>query len=183
MYNEFLATLFGFLAVVFIVTSYFVSTKSKYLLFQLLNMFSFVFSYLFCENYFAMIGLATSAARTLTFFIYEKKEITPPIWLAFLFSGMAVGSWALVNVVILESWSFVDILLIISLIFYNFIFKIRNMNVLRYAMIIPLTISILYNIFCWSTVFAVCSYSFELAADITSIIKEKIKSRKEERMI
>ena len=183
MRNELLATVFGFLAVVFIVTSYFVSNKQKYLFFQLLNMISFVFSYLFCENYFAMIGLSVSAIRTITFFVYEKKKITPPIYLAFFFSAMAVGGWALVNVVILGTQSPVDILLIAATVGYNFIFKIRNLGVVRYTMIIPLTISILYNILCWSTVFAVASYSFELAADIISIIKEKIKLHKLEKSV
>ena len=183
MYNELLATLFGFLSVAFVVTSYFVSKKSRYLFFQVLNMFSFALSYFFCENFFAMIGLSISAIRTITFFIFEKKEKNPSIWFAVLFSAMAVAAWAIVNVIILQSWSYVDILLIIATACYNFIFKIRNLNVVRYTIIIPLSISILYNILCWSTDFAVCSYSFELAADIIPIIKEKINSRRTRNLI
>ena len=183
VYNELLATLFGFLAVVFIVTSYFVSNKTGYLFFQLLNMLSFALSYLFCENYFAMVGLTVSAIRTVTFFVFEKKGKDPSIWLAVLFSAMAVAAWAIVNVVILDTAAPVDILLVIAMVCYNFIFKIRNLNVVRYTMIFPLCVSILYNILSWSTVFAVCSYSFELAADIISIIKEKTNSRRTRKLI
>ena len=180
MQNELLATLFGFLAVAFVVTSYFVSNKKRYLFFQILNMLSFALSYLFCENYFAMIGLSVSALRTFVFFLYEKKEKNPPIALAFLFSAMAVIGWAIVNVIILNTASPVDILLIFTTVAYTFVFKIRNLTLLRYIILVPLAVSILYNILAWSTVFAVCSYSFEFSAAVIAIIKEHIgKKRKE----
>ena len=74
MYNQQVATVFGFLAMSFVVLSYFLKSKSGYLLFQLLNMFCFAISYLFCENFFAMIGLTISAVRTFVFYLYEIKK-------------------------------------------------------------------------------------------------------------
>lgn len=49
-------------------------------------------------------------------------------------------------------------------------------------MIFPLTLSIIYNLLSWTTIFAVCSYAFELLADIVAIIKEYVwKQKKEDR--
>ena len=37
-----------------------------------------------------------------------------------------------------------------------------------------LTLSIIYNLLSWTTVFAVCSYAFELVADIVALIKDSL---------
>ena len=182
MYNQQIATVFGFLAMSFVVLSYFLKSKSGYLLFQLLNMFSFALSYLFCENFFAMIGLTISAVRTFVFYIYEKHEKLAPLFLSYCFATLAVGAWFLVNVCILKNAKWIDGIFIVSLISYAFIFRIRNIKIVRYTMLFPLALSIIYNLLSWTTIFAVCSYAFELLADIVAIIKEYVwKQKKEDR--
>lgn len=171
MYNQQAGTVFGFLAMLFVVISYFLKSKSGYLLFQLLSMFCLALSYLFCGNFFAMIGLTISAVRTLVFFIYEKHEKVAPLILSCFFAGVAVGAWVIVNVCVLKNVKWVDVLFVITLISYAFIFRLRNLKVVRYTMLFPLSLSLLYNILCWSTVFAVCSFGFELIADIVAIFK------------
>lgn len=174
MYSQQVATIFGFLAMSFVVISYFLKSKSGYLLFQLLNMFCLALSYLFFENFFAMIGLTMSALRTFVFFVYEKREKTAPLVLSYLFATLAIGAWLIVNVGILKTAQWVDGIFIVSLISYAFIFRIRNFKIVRYTMLFPLTLSIIYNLLSWTTVFAVCSYAFELVADIVALIKDSL---------
>lgn len=178
MYNELVAKIFGFLAMSFVIVSYFLKSKSGYLTFQLLNVLSLALSYLFCENFFAMIGISSSLIRTFVYFIYEKKGKEAPLVLGFVFSSMAIVAWVIVNVVILSSAQWVDGVFIVACICYAFIVRIRNLRVVRYAMLFPLALSVLYNALVWSTVFAVCSYSFELVADIVSIIKNELQEKK-----
>ena len=65
----------------------------------------------------------------------------------------------------------IDILCLISLIAYAFIFRIRNLKAVRFLMIIPTVLSILYNVLASSPIFATLVYVIELSANVVSIFK------------
>ena len=73
MDNRILALIASFIAMAFVILSYFVKKKAYYLLFQLLCIVCLIISYFFSLQFFAMIGLAVGLFRTITFFVYEKK--------------------------------------------------------------------------------------------------------------
>lgn len=173
MQNETVALIVSFFAVVFVVIAYFCKNKSAYLLFQALSILCLAVSYFFSLEFFAMIGLSVSLCRTVVFFFYEKKGKEVPIIGSYIFSGVTVLAYFLVNWVILKTAKPIDIICVLSLIGYCFIFRIRNLQTVRYAMTVPLSLSIIYNIFCNATIFAVASYSVELVADLFSIIKNR----------
>lgn len=171
MYNETLSLIAGFIAMSFVILAYFVTKKEFYLVFQSLCIVFLVVSYFFNVQFFAMIGLAVGLARSLTFFAYENKGKDAPIWLSFLFSGLTLASYFIVNLGILKTAQPLDILCLVALCMYAFIFRIRNLKVVRFTMIVPTVLSIIFNILTDAAVFVTLSYSFELGADVVSIFK------------
>lgn len=176
--NETLAFIVSFIAMVLIAASYFFKKKEKYLLFQLLGIVFLMLSYFFTGEYFAMIGLGIAIMRTLVFFLYEKKEKTAPISLAFLFSALSVLAYFIVNFGILRTAKPADIIYLSALFGYAFVFRIRNIKTVRFAVLIPTTLSIVYNVVIEAVPFVIISYAFELGANIVSIFKYHVFHKK-----
>ena len=178
MTNENIATIFGAAAVILVVISYFANNQSKYLLFQALNMCALAISYLFSCEYFAMIGISVSMARTTTFFLISQKGKEGPLSLSFFFAFLNVLAYFIVNLVIFKNSKPIAILYVISLVAYSFIFRIKDMKKVRFLMLIPLTLTIVFNLFSNATIFAAISYLIELIADVIAIIKSDLKKQK-----
>ncbi len=174
MQNETLSLIAGFIAMAFVIVAYFVKEKKYYLLFQSLCIVGLIFSYFFNGQYFAMIALVTSLARALTFLQFEKKDKVAPIGYAFLFSALALAAYILVNIVVMKDAQPLDILCLSATVCYAFIFRIRNLKIVRYTMIVPTVLSIVFNILTSAAIFVTVSYTFELCADIVSIFKYHI---------
>ena len=179
MRNETLALLASFAAMSLVVASYFVKKKSYYLLLQILGILLLVVSYFFSLQFFAMIGLTIGLLRTLTFFLYEKKEKASPIYWSFFFSAVTISAYFILNYVILKKSQPLDVLCLLSLVMYAFIFRIRNLKIVRFTMLIPLFLSALFNFLTHAAIFATLSYSFEFCANVVSIIKYHIFRAKE----
>ncbi|MBQ8308470.1 MAG: YgjV family protein [Clostridia bacterium] len=185
MDNPILATIASFIALVFVVISYFVKNKSLYLLFQALCIVFLVVSYFFTVQFFAMIGLAIGLVRALVFFAYEKKDKDAPLWVAFTLSAATLTSYFVVNFWILKTAQPLDVLCLVALVMYAFIFRIRNLKIVRFTMLIPTILSILFNTLTHAALFASLTYVFELTADVVSIFRYHIlpvhKEEKEEK--
>ena len=164
----------SFIAMVFVILAYFVKRKGTYLLFQLLCIVFLIISYFFTKQFFVMIGLAVGLFRTLTFFLYESKEKNAPIVWSFLFSALTILSYVTVNLGILKTAQPLDMLCLSALVGYAFIFRIRNLKIVRFGMIAPTVLSILFNILTSAALFATLTYVFELCANFVSIFKYHI---------
>jgi hypothetical protein len=174
MVNEPLALIASFIAMAFVVIAYFVKKKGLYLLFQLLCIIFLVVSYFFEAKFFAMIGLIVGLGRTTTFFIYEQKGKQAPIFWPFLFSGLTIAVYWIVNFGIQQNSSPYDILNLFALVMYAFIFRIRDLKIVRFTMLAPTVLEIAFNICVQSTIFAILVYVFELGANLVSIVKYHI---------
>ena len=163
---------------VLVVSAYFVKKKSYYLLLQLLCVSFLVVSYFFTVQFFAMIGLSIGICRTVTFFLYERRDKVAPIYWSFLFSAFTLISYFIINYGILKAVQPLDVLCLLSLVMYAFIFRVRNLKIVRFTMLIPLTLSVLFNILIHAALFATLSYSFELCANVVSIFKYHIFNAK-----
>ena len=134
-----------------------------------------------------MIGLGIGLFRALTFFFYEKKGKDAPLILSFIFAGLTLASYFIVNLWVLKTARPLDILYLTSLVFYTFTFRIRNLMVMRYLLILPLLTSVLFGIFSNVTTFVLLTYVFELAADLVAIVRGiviiKLQKRKEKNEI
>lgn len=180
MYNYPLSLIASFIAMAFVVTSYFVKRKSLYLLFQSLCIVFLVASYFFTEQFFAMIGLAIGLVRALVFFAYERKEKIAPLWVSCALAGGTIASYFIVNFGILKTAQPLDILCVAALVLYAFIFRIRDLKLVRFTMLVPTVLSILFNTLTNAALFASLTYVFELTANVVSIYKYHIRTEKKE---
>ena len=179
MKNETLSLIAGFIAMAFVIISYFVRKKEYYLMGQLLCIVFLIISYFFNVQFFAMIGLFIGLCRTVTFFIYENKGKPAPILWSFVFSILTLASYFIVNYGIIKTAQPLDILCLLALCAYAFIFRIRNLKIVRFSMLIPTVLSILFNVLTHSAIFVTMSYSFELGANVVSIFKYHVLNKKE----
>jgi len=177
MYNYTLSQLAGGATLALMVLSYFFKSKSTYLFLQTMGLLCMFFSYLFGEEFFAMASLAVSLTRTLTFYLYEKKDKEAPIAFSYFYAFLTVCVYITVNLIILETAKPVDILYLSALVMYAFVFRIRNIKLVRYTVIAPHALAILYNLILGDMVFVAMSYGFELLADFYAIIKYNKKEQ------
>ena len=169
MDNHVLALIAGFIAMALVASSYFVKKKLHYLVFQLLGIVFLVLSYFFSENFFAMAGLIVAFARTVTFALYENRGIKAPLIWPFIFAALSFGSYFITSA---GSPRPEDALFLAGLVGYAFIFRIRSLKLVRFLMLAPTVLSVLYNVLIPEPIiFVVISYSFELAANVVSIFK------------
>lgn len=171
---EILALITSFIAMALVATSYFVKKKELYLIFQFLGIIFLILSQIFSFEYFAAVGLTIALVRTYTFYHYEKKGVVASIVWPIVFSVLSIASYLVINLVVLKTLKPLDILCLVSLILYAFIFRIRDLKTVRYSMIIPTGMSIIYYIMISAPIFTIFSYSFELIADVVSIFKYHI---------
>ena len=171
MENRTLSVIASFLAIVFVVAAYFVKKKSLYLLSELLCIVFLTVSYFFNVQYYAMIGLTIGFFRTITFFIYEKKDKTAPMIWSFVFFALTVVSYFVINHDILKKTQALDILCMAALVLYAFIFRIRDLKTVCFIMLIPTCLSILYNVLTNAALFVTLTYVFELCADVVAIFR------------
>jgi hypothetical protein len=124
-----------------------------------------------------MISLSIGLGRTITFFIYERKDKNAPIWLAGLFSGLTIISYFIVNLWILKTAKPIDIIYLVSLCLYAFTFRIRNLKTMRYMVVAPNSLAVVYNVAISAPIFTILSYAFELMANIVAIIKFNVETK------
>ena len=180
MENQALAVIASFIAMAFVVTSYFLKNKSLYLLFQALCITFLCVSYFFSVQFFAMVGLGIALCRALSFFVYEKNNKVAPLWVSFFFSGLSVASYFIINLGVLGSAKPLDILCFGALVLYAFIFRVRDLKKVRFLMIAPTVLSLLFNALAGAAIFATLTYVFELVANLTAIYKYHVKGKNNE---
>ena len=171
-------------AMLLVSSSYFHKKKSLYLVFQAMGIVFLMASYLLTKEYFAMIGLGIGLARVLTYFFYENKDQDVSLFWPILFSVLSVLAYAIVNLCILKTVKAADVLYLVGLIAYAFVFRVRNLTVMRYLSLIPTGLSILYNVWIATVPFVIVSYLFEFTATVVAIIKYRYftKEKNEENL-
>lgn len=174
MENQTLSLIASFIGMACVVNAYLVKKKELFLLFQSLCLVFLILSYFFDVNYFGMIGLGIGLARALTFFLYERQDKNAPIFWSFTFSILTVGSYLIVNLGILKSAQPLDILCMSALVMYAFIFRIRSLKIVRFTMLVPTVLSIIYNIVVGAAIFTTLTYVFEMCVNLVSICRYHI---------
>ena len=176
MENPTLAFITSLIAMLLIMGSYFFKKKELYLLFQAAGMVFLIANYFFTVEFVAMLGLVVGLFRALVFFLYERKDKLAPIAWAFLFSALSIAAYFIVNWKQLQ-WQ--DAIFVIALILYAFIFRIRDLKLMRFSVLVPTFLSVLYNVLIKATPFATLSYAFELGANLVSILKYHVFGKEE----
>ena len=171
MYDSELGLLLSFIAMIFVMISYFVKNKKMYLVFQALCIVFLALSYLVIGQFFTMVGLIIALIRALVFFCYERLDKPAPIWIAFVISLAIFIAYAILNLIVQKNASSLDIIVLIAGVMYAFIFRIRDLKIVRFTMLAPTFLSFLYNILIEAPIFLILSYGFEGLANIVSIFR------------
>ena len=179
MYNYPISLASGLIAMLFVFASYMVSKKTGFLITQTVAIIFLSLSYLFVEQYFAMIGMAFAAIRTVVYYLLERKNKAPSFVLKSLFAFLSVLSYFVVNIIILESARYLDLLFLIANIMYAYLFGIRDLNLLRYLFLIPTAMVSVYNVIAPASLFVIISYIFEFVVNVIGIIKANVKEKRE----
>ena len=135
-------------------------------------------SYLFDEAFFAMVGLGVALVRTLVYYAYEKRDKFTPVWVGVLFVALTVLAYLIVNLGILKTAKPIDIICVASLVAFALILRIRDLETVRYLVLLPIALSIVYNAFSGAAVFVTVSYSFELVMSVLAICKYQIFNKR-----
>lgn len=177
MTKEQWAFLVSLIAMLLISSSYFVKRKSQYLTLQGLGICFLILSYFFTGEYFAMVGLTIGLGRSLTYLLFEVKDKEVGVFWPILFSVLGIMAYFVINLLILKTAKPVDIIYLLSLTGYAFIFRIRNLDLLRYIVLIPTGLAILYTVLIHAVPFVIASYSFELSANLLAIARYDLYKR------
>lgn len=179
MYNYPISLTSGLIAMLFVFASYMVSKKTSFLITQTIAIIFLSLSYLFVEQYFAMLGTAIAAIRMVIYFALEKKNKAPSFYLKSLFALLSVVSYLVVNIIILQSARFIDLLLLVANIMYSYLSGVRDLKLLRYLFLMPTAMVSVYNLIAPATLFVIISYIFEFIVNIIGIIKANVKEKRE----
>ena len=160
-------------------SSYFFKKKSLYLIVQSAGITLLMAAYILWKEYFAMVGLVIGLVRMLVYLWYERKDKETPIWWAILFSVAGVACYVIINMGIQKNAKAVDNIYLVGLVAYAFVFRIRDLNLVRYLVLIPTALSILYNaLLGMGAIMVVISYSFEMCANLVAIAKYHLYDKK-----
>ncbi len=163
--------IFSFIAMLLIASAYFFKSKGMFLTMQGAGICGLMASYLCNGQYFAMLGLGIGLVRCIVFYLYEKKEREAPILWCYGLCAASFAVYGIVNLWMLQAFHPADIVYLVGLVLYMFIFRIRNIKTVRFTIFIPTGLSIVYNVWAASPIFAVISYCIEMLANIVSIFK------------
>ncbi len=158
------------IAMLFIMSSYFVS-KKNYLLLQATGIVFLVLGYLYTKTYFAMVGLGIGIARTCVYLCFERKGKAAPWWIVGCVIIATTAGYFIVNAIENKQFQIADIMFLLSAYLYAIVFNFRDLKLLRYCVLIPTALSIAYNVLTEQTIFTIITYVFEMGAAIVAIFK------------
>lgn len=167
----------SFMTLLFVSVSYFFKKKSTYLILQASSVVCMVLCYVFISNYIGVLSLCLGLVRVSIYYILEQKNKKAPVWVVMVFCGLTVLNYFLINALVQNGTTAYDWILVASMCLYAIVFSIRNLNVLRYLVTIPLALSTIYNWLIDAPIFSTLSYLLELVVAIVSIIYFAVQNR------
>lgn len=156
--------------------SYFFNNKKKYLILQLVGNVFLSFSYLLMGAYFTMVSVTIGIARGLLCYIYEKKDKNVPVFVIVGLCLATVSSYIIINHVVLSQASVWDFLYLLASCMYAVTFAIRNIRAMRYAVLVPHSCAIAYNLLIKAPITSAISYGIEFGVTVVAIIKYEMQN-------
>jgi hypothetical protein len=107
--------------------------------------------------------------------MYEKKDKKVPVYVILGLCLATVSSYFIINFGIMSDSSPWDILYLMSSCAYAVTFAMRNIRVMRYAVLVPNALAVAYNLLIKAPISSAISYGVEFAVTVVAIIKCEIK--------
>ena len=168
------------IALVLYSSSYFLSKKRNYLIFQLSGNAFLSLSYLLIGAYFTMVAVMIGIARGLICYTYEKKDKKVPIYWIVSLCLASILSYIIINYIVLSQASVWDFLYLFASCMYAITFAIRNLRVMRYAVLIPHASAGAYNLLSNAPISSAISYGIEFVVTLVAIVKFEIQKHKKD---
>jgi len=159
--------------------SYFFNNKKAYLVIQLTGNVFLSVSYFLIGSYFTMVSVAIGIARGLLCYWYERKDKKVPYYVVAGLCLVTVSSYVLINYVILSQASQWDFLYLFASCMYAVTFAMRNIRLMRFAVCIPHSCAVVYNLLINAPISSAISYAIELAVTVAAIIRFELGRKKE----
>ena len=165
-----LALIFSFLGMASAASSYLLKKKWQYLVAQGASILLIGVSNLLLGLFYACISSVVSLIRVLVYYDLERKNKEANLYVKLLFTALVIISYVITNVLILKNYMWQDLMLMAINCSFVYIVGIRNLNVLRYCMIAPISLAILYCVLMNVAIFTTFSYGIELVANLVAIV-------------
>ena len=178
MSNTF-ALIFSFFGMACSASSYLLKKKWQFLIAQGGSILFIAVSNLFLALYYACVSSVVSLVRVIVYYCLEKHDKEANFYVKSLFAGLVVLSYLITNVIILKNYMWQDIMLMAINCSFVYIVGIRNLKLLRYCILTPVALAVLYCVLMNAAIFTTCSYAIELVVNIVAIIIYSRKSEKE----
>ena len=162
--------LFSFLGMTSAASSYLMKKKWQFLVAQGMSILLIAISNLYLGLYYACISSLVSFSRVLVYYDFERKDKEVPHSIKLLFVALVIISYVITNIIILKNTMWQDLMLMAINCSFVYIVGIRNIKVLRYCMVPPILLAILYCILMKTAVFTTFSYVIELVANLVAIV-------------
>ena len=163
-----LAQIFGGIALLLVVVSYFWKDKKVFLMLQVVANIFYGLSFVFSSALVFGINSFISIVRVIVLYVYEKKNMPPPIYLVIPF----VLSYLTVGIIFYQQP--IDIIGIFTPMLFTIAMWMKNMQLVRYLMLLPNALlvlsALLYSAYTTALLDAV-----EIAAIVVAIITFHLK--------
>ncbi len=158
--------------------SYFFKTKKMYLTMQIIGNVFLALSYLLIGAFFTMVSVILGIGRGLICYYYEKRDKNVPLFMIAALCAATITSYVVINFVILKTATSWDILYMLASCFYAITFTIRNLKLMRYAVLVPHSLAVAYNLVIRAPITSALSYAIEAVITVVAIIKFRNKRKK-----
>ena len=177
--DETLALIFSFVGMACSASSYLLRKKWQFLIAQGGSILFIAVSNLFLALYYACVSSAVSLIRVVVYYCLERHNKEANFFVKTLFAGLVILSYLITNVIILKNYMWQDIMLMAINVSFVYIVGIRNLQLLRYCILTPVALAVVYCIIMNAAIFTTCSYVIELIVNIVAIIIYSRKDKKE----
>lgn len=169
--NFILAQVFGGIALILLCISYFVKKRSVFFIFQTIADIFYALAFLVVGAYVGAFVTFVAVFRTLFLYFSEGQELKGE----FLFLTIFV----VLNILISVSYysSPYDFLPILTSLIFTYSYAIKDMQIMRYVLLVPNSILILYNILSTTYVSAILDF-VEVMTIACAIIKFSRENKK-----
>ncbi len=169
--NFILSQIMGAIALLLMIISYFDKNKIRFFFIQLIANIFYGLSFIFSNAMVAGINSLISIVRVLLLYIYNRKDKKPPLIFILIFSIIYIT----VGIIFIKDYY--DIITIITPILFTVAMWMKDMQIIRYFLIIPNTLLIFYSLINQVYTSALLSL-LEVIILIIAIIKYKYFNKK-----
>ena len=174
--NFILAQIMGGIALIIIAISYFVKNRKTFLLLQTICNIFYAVSFIFNGALAGGVNTFISTVRLLVFYLYEKKDVRPPVYVLFIFFEL----YAVSGVFFVKNY--IDLITVGTSIISTIAKNCSDLQMMRCISLIPSSLNGVYGLL--NKVYTSALMNFiETIVLVVAIIRFSIEKKKEHKAL